>query len=120
MTLIPSESYPIMESLWDLIDWRADATPEGALAYDEADRSITSGAYREAVLRTAAGLWDQGVRPGDTVSWILPTWIEATIVTGALDRLGTRQNPVLPIYRDREVGFIARQLQPHHFITTPL
>jgi acyl-CoA synthetase (AMP-forming)/AMP-acid ligase II len=46
----------------------------------------------------------------------LPTWIEATIVTGALDRLGAIQNPMLSIYRDREVGFIAAQLRTKWFV----
>jgi acyl-CoA synthetase (AMP-forming)/AMP-acid ligase II len=43
------------------------------------------------------------------VSWILPSRFEALVLTGALARLGAVQNPVLPIYRQREVGFITRQ-----------
>jgi acyl-CoA synthetase (AMP-forming)/AMP-acid ligase II len=31
------------------------------------------------------------------------------VLVGAIARLGATQNPVLPIYRDREVGFCARQ-----------
>lgn len=108
---------PLRDSLWELIDQRAAATPDLQLAVDEAGRRMTFGEYREQVLATAAGLAARGVRPGSTVSWILPTWIEATIVTGALDRLGVRQNPVLPIYREREVGFIVHQLGVDTMIT---
>ena len=31
------------------------------------------------------------------------------VLFGALRRLGAVQNPILPIYREREVGFIVRQ-----------
>lgn len=96
-------------SLWELIDGRGRATPDGVLAVDEAGRSICFGDYREQVVRCAAGLHELGVRSGQVVSWILPTWIEATVVTGALDRIGATQNAILPSYRFREVSFIARQ-----------
>ena len=108
--------YELGISLWDLIERRADATPELVLAVDEIGRHITFGDYRQRVLETAAGLLDRGVKPGDAVSWILPTWIEATIITGALDRIGAVQNPMLSIYRDREVAFIANQLETKCFV----
>ena len=43
------------------------------------------------------------------VSWQLPTWIESLVLVAALSRLDVVQNPMLPIYREREVGFITRQ-----------
>ena len=57
----------------------------------------------------AAGLAARGVGEGTNVSWILPSRIEAFVLIGALARLGAVQNPILPIYRHREVGFITRQ-----------
>ena len=111
--------YELGTSLWDLIERRANATPDLVLAVDEIGRSITFYEYRRRVLETAAGFLSLGVMPGDVVSWILPTWIEATIVTGALDRIGAAQNPMLSIYRDREVGFIAEQLRTKWFVVTP-
>lgn len=39
----------------------------------------------------------------------MPSTFEALILVGALSRLGARQNPILPIYRNREVGFIVEQ-----------
>ncbi len=48
---------------------------------------------------------------GTSVSWELPTWNESLVLVGALSRLGARQNPIIPIYRSREVGFITRQSQ---------
>ena len=95
--------------LWQLIEERAAATPDKRLAYDEAGRTMTYGEYREACLRAAAGFHDLGIGEGSRVSWILPSRIEALVLAGALSRLGAVQNPILPIYRQREVGFIARQ-----------
>ena len=48
---------------------------------------------------------------GTGVSWELPTWNESLVLVGALARLGARQNPLIPIYRGREVGFITEQSQ---------
>ncbi len=47
--------------------------------------------------------------PGTGVSWELPTWNESLVLVGALCRLGARQNPLIPIYRGREVSFITEQ-----------
>ena len=66
---------------------------------------LTFAGYRDACLRAAAGL-SADVRggPGHRVSWELPTWNESLVLVGALARLGARQNPLIPIYRGREVG----------------
>jgi len=71
---------------------------------------MTFAEYRRACLAAAAGLWTEyAVREGTSVSWELPTWIESLVLVGALARLGARQNPLIPIYRRREVGFITEQ-----------
>jgi cyclohexanecarboxylate-CoA ligase len=104
-------------TLWQLIEERASATPDARMAVDENGRQITFAGYREAALRTAGGLVDLGVGPGVTVSWMLPTRIESLILVGALSRLDAIQNPILPIYRTREVRFIAHQCRPRLLIT---
>jgi cyclohexanecarboxylate-CoA ligase len=96
-------------SLWQLVDERARATPDRRMAYDESGRSLTFGEYRSWCERVAAGFADRGVGEGTNVSWILPSRFEALVLAGALARLGAVQNPILPIYRQREVAFIARQ-----------
>jgi acyl-CoA synthetase (AMP-forming)/AMP-acid ligase II len=50
-----------------------------------------------------------GIRPGDAVSWQLPTWTETVVFSVALARLGVCQNPVIPIYGRREVEALVRQ-----------
>jgi cyclohexanecarboxylate-CoA ligase len=96
-------------SLWDLVEQRADATPDAPFGIDEHDESLTFAEYRDAANRCAAGLAALGVGEGTNVSWQLPTWLESMVLVGALARLGAVQNPVLPIYREREVGFVAKQ-----------
>ena len=97
-------------SLWELIVARADATPDAQMARDEAGRTLTFGDYRAWCERVAAGLAAEfGVGEGTRVSWVLPSRFEALVLTGALARLGAVQNPILPIYRHREVTFITRQ-----------
>ncbi len=97
-------------TLWELIERRAAATPDAVLAHEDTGKELTFGAYRDACLRAAAGLFvDHGVTRDTGVSWELPTWNESLVLVGALARLGARQNPLIPIYRGREVGFITAQ-----------
>jgi len=97
-------------TLWGLVEARAEATPDAVLAHEDTGRELTFAGYRDACLRAAAGLHaDHGVTAGTSVSWELPTWNESLVLVGALARLGARQNPLIPIYRNREVGFITGQ-----------
>ncbi len=96
-------------TLWELVERRAAATPDARMAVDEAGREITFGEFRDASERVAAALHARGIGAGDTVTWQLPTWIESMELVAALARLGVRQNPILHIYREREVGFCVRQ-----------
>lgn len=104
-------------SLWNLVRARADETPDGLLAVDENDHSVTFGEYRTAAEVAAAGLADLGIGRNSRVAWQLPTWIESMVLVGALARLDATQIPMLPIYRDREVRFIIAQSQPELFLT---
>ena len=98
-----------IDGLWQLVERRAEATPEALFAVDEQDRELSFAGYRDAALRCAAALHERGVGEGTSVSWTLPTTLETLVLAAALSRLGARQNPILPIYREREVGFICRQ-----------
>ncbi|WP_052666533.1 class I adenylate-forming enzyme family protein [Nitriliruptor alkaliphilus] len=106
--------------LWELFDARASATPDAQALVDEVGRTRTFGELRDGALEVAAGLAEMGVGPGTVVSWMLPTWIESIELVGALARLGAVQDPILPIYRHREVGFILRQARPALVIVPPV
>ncbi|MGI9578216.1 MAG: class I adenylate-forming enzyme family protein [Microthrixaceae bacterium] len=96
-------------TLWELLEKRVDATPDALMAVDEDMRTITFAEYWAEAERAAAGLAALGIEAGDVVSWQLPTWIESMVLVGALSRIGAIQNPMLPIYREREVGFVTNQ-----------
>jgi len=97
------------KSLWHLVEERVARTPDKVMAVDEQDRTWTYAEFHAWCERVAAGMAAQGVGEGTNVSWILPSRIEAFVLIGALARLGAVQNPILPIYRHREVGFITHQ-----------
>ena len=97
------------KTLWQLICERAALTPNKQMARDESGRTLTFGQYQTWCERMAAGLHQRGIGVGTNVSWILPSRFESLVLAGALSRLGAVQNPILPIYRQREVTFIAEQ-----------
>ena len=97
-----------VRSIWELVERRAAATPDRVMLYD-GDRATTFADYQALAERAAAGLMGLGVGESVNVSWQLPTWTESAVLVGALCRLGAVQNPMLPIYRAREIGFIAQQ-----------
>jgi acyl-CoA synthetase (AMP-forming)/AMP-acid ligase II len=101
-------------TLWDLLARRAALTPDRPVLL-QGDRVLTFGALRERAERTAAGLYERGVRPGTVVAWQLPTRLETAVLTFALARLGAVQSPVIPFYRDREVGFALRESRAEYF-----
>lgn len=97
-------------SIWELVEARAQATPDAEFAVDEHRRSYTFAAFRDLAAGIAAALYARGVRAGDVVTWQLPTTIECMAVSVALTRLGAVQNPLVMMLRDKEVGFIADQI----------
>lgn len=86
----------------------AREAPGHLLFIDGADR-VSAGELERRAVALSAGLRSLGIARGDVVSWQLPNWIEGVVLVFALDRLGAVSNPILPIYREREVGFVVRQ-----------
>ncbi|MFE2581242.1 class I adenylate-forming enzyme family protein [Streptomyces sp. NPDC059378] len=101
-------------TLWDLVVRRAALTPDRPV-FLQGGRSLTFGGLRARAERVAAGLYGRGVRPGTVVAWQLPTRIETAVLSFALARLGAVQTPVIPFYRDREVGFALRESRAEFF-----
>lgn len=106
-------------SLWALVERRAEASPDACFAIAEDDSPLTFSGFRDACLRAAAGLHARGIGVDSPVTWSLPTGIDALVLEGALCRLGARQNPVIPIYRKREFGFITTQTEARWLILPP-
>jgi acyl-CoA synthetase (AMP-forming)/AMP-acid ligase II len=103
-------------TLWDLTDRRANASPDHPMLISADDQVVTFGQFRDLAARVAAGLLDRGVFPGSVVSWQLPTRPDTVVLSMALSRLGVVQNPIIHLYREREVGFALRQTGASHFL----
>jgi cyclohexanecarboxylate-CoA ligase len=73
------------------------------LTFEELSRRATS---------LAAELKNLGVAPGRSVFVQLPNWWETLVAFHAVARLGAVINPVIPIYREAEISFIAGQTRP--------
>jgi cyclohexanecarboxylate-CoA ligase len=93
-------------TVWDLIEQRAELTPDRIWMVDDRSRVMTFAELADAAAKVAAGLQRLGVTSGTVVAWQLPTWIESLVLTSALSRLDAVQVPLLPIYRERELKHI--------------
>ena len=60
----------------------------------------------ERIDKIAAGLVDRGVGKGDVVAFQLPNWWEFTALFFACNRIGAVANPLMPIFRQRELRFM--------------
>ncbi|WP_211279270.1 class I adenylate-forming enzyme family protein [Mycobacterium europaeum] len=87
-----------------LLDDAAAARPAQPLLLDVDGNALTAGEV--ALLSLAATRWlhDQGVRPGMTVAWQLPSTVPAALLMLALARSAVNQAPIIHIYRSREVA----------------
>jgi len=95
-------------ALHELAAARAADLP-GELFLVEGGERLTYAEFHRRAAALAAGLARRGIVAGDVVSWQLPSWWEAAVLSVAIDWLGAVSNPIIPIYREREVSFIARQ-----------
>jgi acyl-CoA synthetase (AMP-forming)/AMP-acid ligase II len=108
-------AYPT--TFWALVEQCAARDADRVLLEDEAGRSLRAGELAARAERAAAGLHALGVGPGPAVSWQHPPILESAVLLCALARLGAVQNPIIPILRRREVGFIAAETRAELLIT---
>ena len=92
-------------TITDFLDDAVARTPDKTAAIDSR-RQVTYRELQAETDRCALGLLELGVQPGDVVSFQLPNWIEFLVLHFAATRIGAVSNPLIPIYRDREVGFM--------------
>jgi len=114
MTAIP----PYPATVWALVEQGAEQWADHVLLADDHGRSLTGRQLRDTAEGVAADLATRGITAETIVSWQLPTTLETMVVMVALARLGTIQNPLIPILREREVSFITNQVGTQVFVTT--
>lgn len=74
---------------------RAIVDHKSCYTYEELGRMVD---------RVALGLLEYGLQKGDVLSLQLPNWNEFIILHYAASKIGAITNPLVPIYRDREIG----------------
>ena len=79
------------------------------VALVDGDRRLTFGEWSTLASHFAAVMRAKGIEPGDVVAFQLPNWWETAVVFVATAQLGAVANPLLPIFREREIGFMLRQ-----------
>jgi acyl-CoA synthetase (AMP-forming)/AMP-acid ligase II len=99
----------VANSIWQLVRIRAEQTPDRVVITDEHDHVLTFAQLRDQAEIVAAGLFGMGIRPGDVTAWQLPSRIGTVVLCMALARLGTIQNPLIPMLRESEIDFICTQ-----------
>src|SRR5690606_660699 len=99
-----------------LVRTRAAATPDATFLVGEDGERVTFAEYDARVDRVAAALAEQGIGAGSRVAWTLPTRVSTVLVMGALRRLGAVQAPIIPLYREREMGAAVRTSDSHVLI----
>ncbi len=99
------QGYWVNRTITDYLDEMVDRSPD-KVAFVDSRRQVTYRQLKQEVDRCALGLLELGVRPGDVVSFQLPNWVEWVVVHYAATRIGAVSNPLIPIYRAREVGFM--------------
>jgi len=105
----PVPGGPAVDTFWQLVEHGAATFPDHVVLRDDHGRVLTGTALRDAAEAGAAGFAALGMGPGSRVSWQIPTTLESLVVTAALARLGAVQNPLVPVLRGADVGFIVDQ-----------
>ena len=80
-----------------LVAYRADRAEPTRLSYRE---------LADKVALAAGGLRALGVGPGDIVALQVPNWWEFVVTSLACGRIGAVVNPLMPIFRERELEFM--------------
>ena len=96
-------------NLWELIEARAAATPDLEMAVDERGDRLTFGAVRAEAETVAAGIARSASARAMSCRGTCRVGIDAVVLSAAINRLDVVQNPIIAIYREREVAFCTRQ-----------
>ncbi len=80
-----------------IIERRSQASHPRRFTYADLDRAST---------RIALGLAAEGVTTGDVVAMQLPNWFEAAAIAFGCWKIGAIVNPLMPIFRRRELAYM--------------
>lgn len=106
----------ILQSLNDAVHQYPDKTALVSIKEGQPEKSFT---YRELLHtsnKIALGLRNLGIQRNDVVSCQLPNWWEFSLLYIACRRIGAVLNPLMPIFRERELTFMLKHSESKVFI----
>jgi acyl-CoA synthetase (AMP-forming)/AMP-acid ligase II len=106
------------ETLSGRVQAHARARPDAVAVIDhDGARRHTHRELDDDVRSCAGWLAERGVAPGDVVSVQLPNWYEAVVAATAAQSLRAVINPLLPVYRRKELVHVFTVAQPKVIFT---
>jgi len=93
------------KTIADYADEMMRTDPDRVLVVDR-EREFTLRQLYDEARTLARALVGRGYKPGDTISFQLPNWYETVVINLAAAMAGLVVHPLVPIYRDMEVGFM--------------
>lgn len=115
-TILTPEYIQTHQSNWpnktilDYLNEAIEKSPDKTAIIDKNSR-YTYKQLGKLVDRVALGLLKTGLKKGDVISFQLPNWNEFVILHFAVTRIGAISNPLIPIYREREIGFMVKMAE---------
>lgn len=115
-SLLTSDYLKANEYLWpqktiiDYLKLAIERSPNKVAIIDKKSR-YTYKELGQMVDRVALGLLELGVKKNDVVSLQLPNWNEFIILHYAITRIGAITNPLIPIYREREISYMVGMVE---------
>ncbi|OLS40740.1 AMP-binding protein [Bacillus sp. MRMR6] len=103
-----SQGYWRNENIYSYLQDAVNCFPNKVAIVDPYDR-LTYQDLNDQVKKLAGGLLSIGVKKGDVVSFQMPNWIECAVIHQAISMIGGVSNPIIPIYRNKEVKYILKQ-----------
>ncbi|MCF8565040.1 AMP-binding protein [Alicyclobacillus tolerans] len=98
------------ENLTSYLERAVRECPDQTAVIDSYSR-LTFRELYEQVTRFAGSLRAHGVGLGDVVSFQMPNWCESVVIHQAAAMIGAISNPIIPIYRKKEVRYILTESQ---------
>lgn len=83
----------------------------------DGETSLTWAELIDAATRFGGLLSAQGIGSGDVVVWQLPNWWETLVVAYGIWAVGAISSPVVPIYREHELGQVVARVRPACVVT---
>lgn len=112
----PRRAASVAQGLWhdrsinDELDACVAACPDKtglvAISAEQGSRKFTYREMAQMADRIAVGLTRLGVGPNDIVACQLPNWWQFTLTYLACSRIGAVMNPLMHIFRERELSFM--------------